>query len=274
MLRPLRFSAALCIALLLCCACTDKDHSTSIQSSTADTTTAPVTIPAITDTTTTTTQSQPADTEPQNPVTTTAAEHTLPISTTTTYVSTERFPVNPQYGEHEWDPHPLHFFYRFHTDGINLRLAGGSYQTLHYPLTEAQTTALKDTYIIQDCNFDGHYDLLLPLSNEEQNRLFAIFLWDPDTMRYLDHCIEITSPVFDAARSEVRCSLGSGTNEISFQIFLWHQQQLLPAVQFLANREHLTITIIRYELGTLLNTEVLRYPTESDWNAAINAFWA
>ncbi len=275
MLQRSRISVVLCTALLLCCGCNDKNDSTALQTSTADTTAAPVTTISIaTDTTITTTQSLSADTETKKPVTTTTTEQTQFISTTTTLISTERFPANPQYGEHEWDPHPMHFSYRFHTDGINLRLAGGSYQTLHYSLTEAQTAALNDTYIIQDCNFDGNYDLLLPLSGEGQNALFALFLWDPDTLHYLDRGIEITAPVFDANRKEVRCALGSSTNEISFQIFLWQQQQLLPSVQYLANQERLTITVIRYELGTLKSTEVLRYATESDWNAAINEFWA
>ncbi len=76
-------------------------------------------------------------------------------------------------------PKPEFFSYRFQPDSFSVRLAGGTYQTVSYPISEPLLQTIDQDYFLQDYDNDGDYDLYLPAVYDDQNiAKYVVFLWD------------------------------------------------------------------------------------------------
>ncbi len=258
-------AAAFCLFLA---GCSITPHETGSTPDTSTTVVIQNTAPATSATTTSTTLSQTAATVFSTTTTTTVTQDTTTYTYTTTTVITERFPAeSTDYGRSD-EPHPLNFTYVFTTEGIGLRIEGGNYQTLHYALSAETASYLSEHYMIRDCNFDGSYDLLLPVKDTAENKTFALFLWDTGLQQYRQTPIELVNPHFRAAEQTVHSRVKGSTVAFTYEIYHWEGSSLQRVAQYIVNTQQLTVTANLYENGSITQHQVDTY----DDHAALYAF--
>lgn len=98
--------------------------------------------------------------------------------------------------EHGEDPAPLYFNYRFSEDAVSMRLAGGNYQSVSYDFSKTVAHAAgRDIYTLADFNFDGEYDLCVPVDWDGDNVYHAVFLWDNETSRFSETPLSFINPI-------------------------------------------------------------------------------
>ncbi len=234
--------------------------------STADTT--------ATDLTTTTTASVLTDgtTATTSTVAPQSTAETTEITTTetTTMTTTARFPAeSSDYGRSD-EPHPLNFTYMFTTEGIGLRIEGGNYQTLHYALSKETAAYLAENYIIQDCNFDGNYDLLLPVKQVGESQTYALFLWDAKNQRYTDSPIELINPRFRAENHTVHSRVKGSEVVYTYEIYQWADNTLQRVAQHIVNLQANTVTSTLYTDGSITQHDVQTYDDAAKLQAFLN----
>lgn len=250
------------------CSSPDQSQTTANSLSPSETTTAAGKESDQTTVSTTSTETTAASTTTGS--TATAAEMTDGSETTTAVTTTARFPAEDgDYGEFD-TPHPMNFMYYFTVEGVSLRLDGGNYQNLDYPLSAETAAALSDTYIIQDCNFDSAYDLLLPVVQSNDGTTFVLFVWDAATQHYCEDGIELRNPVFHADAQEIHSSFWGSTTEYSHEIYRWNGNTLQLAVQYIMNLDRLTLTTLHYENGMLSHHTIESYPDAASLEALMN----
>lgn len=210
-----------------------------------------------------TTSSTTSASSSQTTAATTTQETTTSVQTTTTVTTTERFPAeSTDYGRSD-EPHPLNFTYVFTTEGIGLRIEGGNYQTLHYALSAETASYLAEHYIIRDCNYDGCYDLLLPVKDAAENKTFALFLWDTGTQQYRQTPIELVNPYFRASEKTVHSRVKGNAVVFTYEIYRWEGSSLQRVAQYIVNTQQLTVTANLYENGSITQHKVDTYETDS-----------
>lgn len=136
-------------------------------------------------------------------VTTTApAEVTEPLAAAQSTI-TERNPGGEGGEAQAEHPAPLNFTFRFTQTAIGVRLAGGLYQTLPCDLTKLKTDLPDLLYTLEDLNFDGNADLLMPIDNSTANIKYAVYLWDPAANYFIKTPLEIVNPVAHPDTNEI-----------------------------------------------------------------------
>ncbi len=264
-------------AALMLAGCTDstseQDDSAPAVSSTVmqntgltttPTTVTPATLPKGEDSTT---EAKPTGTADATGTTTAATDTTTTESTTTTTV---RFPAeSDEYGESD-EPHPLNFTYMFTTEGIGLRMEGGNYQTLHYPMSKDTAGYLAEHYIIQDCNFDGCYDLLLPVQLTASNTTYALYLWDEDKLQFGETPLELVNPRFNAENATVHSRVKGSEVVYTYEIYEWAGTTLQRMAQHIVNTQTHTVTSFLYDDGKIAQHDVKTYADDAKLQAFIN----
>lgn len=201
-------------------------------------------------------------------MTDTTTSRTSTTIQTTTITTTARFPAeSDDYGNSD-EPHPLNFTYMFTTEGIGLRIEGGNYQTLHYSMSKETATYLAEHYIIQDCNFDGFYDLLLPVQIIGDNTTYALYLWEKDTLRYCETPVELINPRFQAEDATVHNCVKGSESISTYEIYQWAGADVQRLAQHIVNAQTYTVTSTLYDNGTISQHDTTIY---SD-NATLQAF--
>lgn len=201
-------------------------------------------------------------------ITNTTTTLTSTTTQTTTMTTTARFPAeSADYGNSD-EPHPLNFTYMFTTEGIGLRIEGGNYQTLHYSMSKETAAYLAEHYIIQDCNFDGCYDLLLPVQIIGDNTTYVLYLWEKDTLRYCETPVELINPRFQAEDATVHSRVKGSESISTYEIYQWVGQDVQRLAQHIVNAQTRTVTSTLYDNGTITQHDTTTY---SD-NATLQAF--
>ncbi len=199
---------------------------------------------------------------------------TLPTDTTTTQstttTTTVRFPAESDaYGRSD-EPHPLNFTYMFTAEGIGLRIEGGNYQTLRYPMSKDTAAYLAEHYIIQDCNFDGCYDLLLPIQIMGDSTTYALYLWDADRKQYNEHPLELINPRFCAEDHTVHSRVKGSEVVYTYEIYQWAGTTLQRMAQHIVNTQTHTVTTFLYADGKITQHDVQTYADAAKLQAFIN----
>lgn len=266
--KPLLLTAVL-LVLVSMTGCSDSPHQSTADASSQHAAETTVSAEETTDSAASTTTTATADSTAASTLLTT--ETTTASETTVAVTTTARFPAEGgDYGDFD-TPHPMNFTYYFTVEGVSLRLDGGNYQNLDYPLSAETAAALSDTYIIQDCSFDGAYDLLLPVAQSADGTTYALFVWDTASQRYCTDGIELMNPVFRADVQEIHSSLWGSTTEYSHEIYRWNGSALQLSAQYIMHLERLTLTTLLYDNGLLSSHSVDSYPDAASLEAFMNA---
>jgi|GEM_PF-2397696 len=199
-MRHFHFAAAALLGILLLTGCGNNETSAAEGSTevtetglTAVTTEAPV--PATTAAPTITTAAETTTAAATSETAESTSTTLPPLATAQNILTTQQ--AGGQGGEeHAEDPEPLYFSYRFAADFVSMRLAGGNYQTIYYDFSEAAAREdIEELYTLSDFDFDGNPDLAVPVQFANANTVYAIFLWNPETMYYEEEPLQIINPV-------------------------------------------------------------------------------
>lgn len=203
-------------------------------------------------------------------ITSTTADLTDTTTRITTMTTTARFPAeSDDYGNSD-EPHPLNFTYMFTTEGIGLRIEGGNYQTLHYPMSKETAAYLAEHYIIQDCNFDGYYDLLLPVKTKGDNTTYALYLWEKDTQRYRETAVELINPRFSAEDATVHSRVKGSAWVTTYEMYQWVGQDVQRMAQYIVNTQTRTVTSFLYTDGAITQQDTQTYDDDAKLQAFLN----
>lgn len=203
-------------------------------------------------------------------ITDTTANLTDTVTQSTVMTTTARFPAESDaYGNSD-EPHPLNFTYMFTTEGIGLRIEGGNYQTLHYPMSRDTAAYLAEHYIIQDCNFDGDYDLLLPVQMVGDNTTYALYLWEKDTLRYRETPVELVNPRFQAEDATVHSRVKGSEWIATYEIYQWVGQDVQRMAQHIVNIQTRTVTSFLYTDGKITQHDTKTYDDSAKLQAFLN----
>lgn len=203
-------------------------------------------------------------------ITNTTTSLTSTTTQTTTMTTTARFPAeSDDYGNSD-EPHPLNFTYVFTTEGIGLRVEGGNYQTLHYSMSKETAAYLAEHYIIQDCNFDECYDLLLPVQIIGDNTTYLLYLWEKDTLRYCETPVELFNPRFQAEDATVHSRVKGSESISTYEIYQWVGQDVQRLAQYIVNAQTRTVTSTLYDNGTISQHDTTIYSDDATLQAFLN----
>ncbi len=173
-------------------------------------------------------------------------EATVSASDTTILSSTNSETTLPtdEPQAHGDTPYPTYFNYRFSPDGITVRLSGGNYQSLHLDLSEAIDHNLDFLYRLEDFNFDGNPDLVVPVQFGTSNVLYGVLIWNPDTAQFHRQPIHIFNPNVHPAEKKICARISESPAIQSLEIYTWNQDQLELRTKYSADYEACTLTTI------------------------------
>ena len=235
---------------ILCClmlvGCGEKSSSSDSQAerTTTSSTTTTVSSTTIAPRTTTTTATT---TTPESTTTAISTRYTFP----TTEISLEQGGKGGQ--EHAEDPQPLYFRYRFSADGIAMRLAGGTYQFLPYAFADADLERVAENYYLADFNFDEHLDLAVPTLFGVQNTQYSVYLWNPDTQKYLADAVTFPNPIVRTESQQILCPYHDSATKSGIDVYVQNETAFTKIIGYVADFETLTLT--KTPSGALAETE-------------------
>lgn len=197
-------------------------------------------------------------------------DRTDTITQITTVTTTARFPAESDDYGNSGDPHPLNFTYVFTVEGIGLRIEGGNYQTLRCPMSKETASYLAEHYIIQDCNFDGYYDLLLPVQIIGDNTAYALYLWDQSTLRFHETAVELINPRFSAEDATVHSRVKGSEWIETYEVYQWVDQDVQRMAQHIVNTQTRTVTSFLYSDGKITQRDAKTYDDDAKLQAFLN----
>lgn len=236
-----------CLLLLAGCQQIEPGSGNTTESATPAGTTAPETTEPAEDTTpkATTTHSSAMFTKAETTETTSLIStfsETLPP-----LYPTEPLPEDVSQGgeggeEHGNDPDPSYFNYRFLPDGVSMRLAGGNYQVIPYDFSDMVIRGTVDYYFIEDINFNGSPDLFAAASFQNSDIIYAVFLWNPETLHFETEPLLLSNPVCHADTKTVTTTEQLEENTAVITAYRWDSDNLVPAGKYTADYAALTVT--------------------------------
>ena len=184
------------------------------------------------------------------------AAKTLPVTTESTVTVPADEPVlipppevsQPDYqggdgGEENAEtPLPENFTYRFYENGVSVRLAGGTYQSMKADLSAVSPLDAELGYYLYDSDFDGDLDLSVPVICSDAQKQFAVFLWNADDKHFSDTPVLLDNPQYFADVQHV-CTLKQTANDATVTDAVWKDGVLTPTLTAYADAESLTLTV-------------------------------
>ncbi len=217
-----------------------------------------------------TSNTKPA-TLPTETETTMQLETTTASTTTITSTSAEDTTILLNEAEiHADDPYPDYFNYRFSEDSISVRLSGGSYQLLHCDLSESIDYDLDTAYLLEDCNFDSHSDLLVPTKIGENNVTYAIFLWNQETKHFSDNCILFVNPKINVDKKLLISEKNVSPTQKSLELYEWENDLLCIVYRYEADFDKLTLSKSDMkDEATMFSPECISYNSKEELDSAL-----
>ena len=179
------------------------------------------------------------------------------LITTQSAVTTQQ--QGGQGGEaHAEDPNPLYFNYRFTSEYVSMRLAGGNYQSLQYDFSEALEHDVDMLYTLDDFNFDGWADLCIPVHGfGTPNTQYIVYFWNPEQRLYNEKFRQYINPVCHPETKEV-FTLQQAQNDTDgeeticiAEVYGWRpaQNEMKPKLirRYTADFSALTLSMLVYE---------------------------
>ena len=172
--------------------------------------------------------------------------------------------------EHAEDIDPLYFNYLFGEDEAALRLAGGTYQVIGFDFSEALDHEVDSLYYLQDADFDGDYDLCVPVHFANSNVEHAIFRWNAETQHYDEQPVLIINPVFHTEKKQITSLQHVSATKSDMIRYEWADGALKTTET--ATADFVMLTFV--QRGADDNKTVLKFETEAELEKAVNDFLA
>lgn len=234
-----------------------------------------------TTTTSATTEIDPSSTTENNSETTleTAPTDDVVTEISTTIPNTDEntsenttFSLKPEDAEENGEsPYPTYFNYMFGEDTIGVRLSGGNYQSLHIDLTGAANQNLDFLYRLEDCNFDGHPDLVVPTQFGTSNVSYAIFIWDPDEKLFIDKPLMMLNPTVHPERKTIVSSYEESSSVMTLEVYNWVNEQLTLQTKYTADFAANTLTTVQMNSDSSLEPETENFATKDALESAFQS---
>lgn len=269
--------AALCCftaALLTGCDKEKPESSTAEETTTTESTTAETTVTTESTTSTTTTTTHE---------TTTTSTTSTTEETTTTFIEEEPIIIETEvteatlpehFEEHADEPDPINFTFRFAPQYIDVRLAGGKYQTFYYDLS-AVVNAENDElpYILADFNFDGYLDFCVPTVPKQTNQNHIIYIWNPETLHFNEKPLEMLNPQIRPVSQIISARFRKNTNQNILEMYSWIDGALTIQKRYMTNYRNLTISEIDFNNPATIAMPILHsYRNRAELDSAFLLF--
>lgn len=173
--------------------------------------------------------------------------------------------------EHGEDPYPTYFTYQFGEDTIGVRLSGGNYQVLHIDLTDASDRNLDFLYRLEDCNFDGHPDFIVPTHFGSTNVSYAVFIWNQDEILFNDKPIMMLNPTVHPEKKSIVSTYEESASVQSTEVYTWANGELMLQTKYTADFAACTLTTTQMDGENALSPETQNYATKDALEAAFQA---
>lgn len=189
----------------------------------------------------------------------------LAVTRYTVPVQTEEPPYRGGEGDeaHAETPEPEYFTYRFTPNGISVRLAGGTYQTLPCDLSASVGCGIEMLYQLPDCNFDGRPDLLVPVSVADSDIRYAAFCWNESLAAFEDIPVFLRNPLIHPETEQIVCLSQDSDTAAYVSVLQWENGALNEVQQISADYETLALTagdtVTSYDTEEELTKALLEY---------------
>ncbi len=144
--------------------------------------------------------------------------------------------------EHAETPLPQYFTYRFYENGVSVRLAGGTYQSMEADLSAVSPLDAELGYYLYDSDFDGDLDLSVPVMYNNAQKYYAVFLWDSDDAHFAKTPVLLDNPQYFEDEKHVT-TLKQLPSEAIVNDAVWTNGVLTPLLTVHADAEALTLTV-------------------------------
>lgn len=129
--------------------------------------------------------------------------------------------------EHAEEPHPDYFTYRFAADNVSMRLAGGNYQTLFYDFSEAVGRDAETAYGLEDFDFDGYPDLVVP-TRFDDGETWTVFFWAAGQLKFSETPTVLENPVRDESSQTIRTLRRESDGKIMLEMWKLPPGEIAP----------------------------------------------